>query len=306
MIHLRLIVPIDRTDQVLEHLADLPGVAHLVRLPAAALKPPGDVVLCDVVREAANDVVEWLQSIEVHHRGSITIESADSVVSDAAEVAEAAAPGEGADALVWEDLEARARAEATTSTSYLVMMAVAAVIALAGILLDSPILLVGAMAVGPDYGPVAASCVALARRRWSTAGRSVGSLAIGLGVAATASLIAAVVFKATGLAPDTYVSDRQLTAFISRPDGMAAVVAVFAGIAGMVALTQSRVGALVGVLVSVTTIPAAANVGAAAAYAEWSDLGGAALQLAINVLGLTVAGVVTLQVLAASTVRRGA
>ena len=60
---------------------------------------------------------------------------------------------------------------------------------------------------------------------------------------------------------------------------MAAVVAVLAGIVGMLSLTQARSGALIGVLVSVTTIPAVANIGVATAYGEWSELAGASLQL---------------------------
>jgi hypothetical protein len=44
----------------------------------------------------------------------------------------------------------------------------------------------------------------------------------------------------------------------------------------------------------VTTIPAIGNVGAAAGYGSWDDVGGAALQLVINVTGLVVAGVSTL------------
>jgi uncharacterized hydrophobic protein (TIGR00271 family) len=109
-------------------------------------------------------------------------------------------------------------------------------------------------------------------------------------------------FRATGLGPDSYdLTDRQLTAFISHPDGMAVVVAVLAGIVGMLSLTEGRSGALVGVLVSVTTIPAVANVGVATAYGEWAEVGGAALQLTLNLVGLTVAGVATLAVQARLT-----
>ena len=297
VIHLRLIVPGRLRPVVLGHLREHPGVAHLVHLEEASVRPAGDVVLCDVAREAANDVVEWLQHQGVHHEGAITIEVADAVVSDAAARADARAPGEGGDALIWEQLEARARAEATPTASYLVFISVAAVIALIGILLDSPILIVGAMVVGPEYGPIAATCVALARRRGRAASRAVSSLLIGLGVATLASFLATVVFRATGLAGDDFdLTDRQLTAFISHPDGLGAVVAVLAGVVGMLSLTQSRSGSLVGVLVSVTTIPAVANVGAAAAYGHWGELGGAATQLGVNVLALLVAGVVTLLV----------
>jgi hypothetical protein len=53
---------------------------------------------------------------------------------------------------------------------------------------------------------------------------------------------------------------------------------------------------LIGVLISVTTIPAAANVGVAAAYGDWSEFRGALAQLGINLLCLIAAGVATLMV----------
>jgi uncharacterized hydrophobic protein (TIGR00271 family) len=297
MIHLRLSVPGRDVAAVIEHLSSAPGVAHIAHLPGASIAPVGDVVLCDVAREAANDVVEWLQGRGVHHRGAITVEAIEAVVSDAAEAAEAAAPGHGGNALIWEELEARARTESTLTASYLVFIGVAAVIAGVGILLDAPVLIVGAMVVGPEYGPLAALCVSLVRRRGSASLRSACTLLGGLLVAGVAALGATILFRATGLAPDRYVlSDRELTAFISHPDGMAAVVAVLAGVVGMLSLTQARSGALVGVLVSVTTIPAVANMGVATAYLEWPEVGGAALQLAINLAGLIVSGGVTLAV----------
>ena len=83
------------------------------------------------------------------------------------------------------------------------------------------------------------------------------------------------------------------------------MVAVLAGIVGMLSLTEARSGALIGVLVSVTTIPAVANIGVATAYAEWSELGGASLQLLINVVGLVVAGIVTLSVQSRMTLQGG-
>jgi uncharacterized hydrophobic protein (TIGR00271 family) len=272
MLHLRLTVPTTTAPEVISHLRDAAGIAHLAHLVGASVTPPGDLVLCEVARETA-----------------------EAVISDAGAAAEAATPGLGADALVWEELEFRARADAVTSTSFAMFMALAAVIASAGILLDSPILIVGAMVIGPEYGPIAAACIALARWRSRAAGRATTTLAIGLALAAFTSLVATAIFRALALAPESYaIGERQLTAFISRPDGMAAVVAIVAGVAGMLAVTQGRSGSLVGVLVSVTTIPAAANVGVATAYGAWSEVGGAAAQLAINIVGLVAAGVVTL------------
>ena len=300
--HLRLIVPREAAGRVLDHLAGHPGVAHLVHLPTVSTSPPGEVVLCDVVREAANEVVEWLQDEGVHRGGAISVEALETVVSDAAAAAERRVPGHADDALVWEELDARARGDSCVTPSFLVFMAIAAVIAGVGILLDAPILIVGAMVVGPEYGPLSALCIGVLRRRRHTVIGAVWTLAAGLAAASAASLVATLAFRATGLGPDRYdLSARQLTAFISHPDGMAAVVAVLAGVVGMLSVTEARAGALIGVLVSVTTIPAVANVGVATAYGEWSELRGAALQLAINLTGLTLAGIVTLAVQSGAT-----
>lgn len=305
MLHLQVTVPAEQAEAVHERLARTPGVAHLARLARASTHPPGDLLLCDLAREAGDAVVEWLQDEGVHHRGAITLDPVATVVSDAAARAESASPGHGSDALVWEALEATARDEATLTPSLLVLMAVASMIAGVGILLDSPILVVGAMVVGPEYGPLAALCVVAVRRRWSSLVAPVSTLAVAvaIGVAATAALT--VVLRVTEIAPAGYaLSDRELTAFISRPDGLAAVVAVLAGVAGMLSLTEARTGTLVGVLVSVTTIPAIANIGVAAAYGEADEVRGAAAQLAVNVVGLLLAGVATLAVQSRLTARR--
>jgi uncharacterized hydrophobic protein (TIGR00271 family) len=302
VVHLRLIIPAGLSSLVLEYLRAAPGVAHVVHHRAAQALPPGVVVDCDVAREAANEVVEWLQDQGVHRGGAITTEVLEAVISDAAALAEAEAPGEAADALIWEEIEARARADSVLTVSFLVFMAIATIIAGVGILLDAPILIVGAMVVGPEYGPLSGLCVAALRRRWLSASRSGATLGVGLLAAAASALVATIAFRLTDLAPDQYdIGHRQLTAFISRPDGMAAVVAVLAGVVGMLSLTEGRSGAMVGVLVSVTTIPAVANVGVATAYLAWTEVGGAALQLAINLSGLVLAGTATLAVQARAT-----
>ncbi len=302
MLHLRLVVASELASSVVDHLVAAPGVAHVALIPGASAKPAGHIVLCDVAREAGNEVVEWLQRQGVHHNGAITVEALDTVVSDAAARAEADAPGQSADSLVWEELEARARGDSVLTMSFLVFMTIAALIAGIGILLDAPILIVGAMVVGPEYGPLSALCISLTRKRTAPAGRAATTLAVGLAAAMLAAFLGTLLFRAVNLAPDDYrLSSRQLTAFIARPDGLAAVIAVLAGIVGMLALTEARSGALIGVLVSVTTIPAAANIGVAAAYGRWPEVWGAALQLGLNVAGLVVAGLTTLVVQARLT-----
>ena len=83
------------------------------------------------------------------------------------------------------------------------------------------------------------------------------------------------------------------TLFIANPNLYSFLVALFAGMAGILSLTTAKSGALVGVLISVTTIPAAANVGVAAAYGNWDDCLGAFGQLSLNLGALATAGIAT-------------
>jgi uncharacterized hydrophobic protein (TIGR00271 family) len=301
VLHLRLIIPPHLADDVLAELEASSGAVHIVEYASAAERPGGRLVSCEVVREAANDLVEALQRKGVHHAGAITLEQLETVVSDAAARAEHDTPGASGDALVWEELEGRARDESALTASFLIFMAIAASIAAIGILLDSAILVIGAMVVGPDYGPLAAVCVHLVRRRWDRAAIATRTIGIGVVVAAAAALVMTLALRAVSVVPVDYVSDRTLTSFISRPDVLAAVVAVLAGVVGMLSLTEARSGALIGVLVSVTTIPAIGNVGAAAAYGEWHEVGGALVQLLVNVTSLICAGCITLVVQARHT-----
>jgi uncharacterized hydrophobic protein (TIGR00271 family) len=87
---------------------------------------------------------------------------------------------------------------------------------------------------------------------------------------------------------------RPLTEFISNPDFFSFFVAYLAGTAGVLSLTSAKSGALIGVLISVTTIPAIANIGVATAYADWAELGGAAAQLGVNLVALVLGGLARL------------
>src|SRR5688500_10875852 len=174
-------------------------------------------------------------------------------------------------------------------------MVLAAIIATVGILEDSEILIVGAMVVGPEFGPIAGFSTALVERRIKLAGTSLLALAVGLPAAITAAWLLIHALKATGIAPETFTAeDHGLAVLISEPSELSALVAVAAGAAGVLSLTTQKSGALIGVLISVTTIPAAANIGIAAAYGDGEEWVGAMEQLAVNLTMITLAGVATL------------
>jgi uncharacterized hydrophobic protein (TIGR00271 family) len=293
MVHLRIVVPGDIADKVVALLCKAPGVTNVVRFRDVAHKPEGDLILCDVAREDASLIIADLKDLEVQHVGSIAVELIDSSISDVSRAAEKAAPGLPSDAVVWEEVESRTSEQTELSVSFTIFMIAAMQIAAVGIVLDQPILIVGAMVVGPEFGPLAAVCVALVRRQRHLAKRSLIALAVGFPVGTFAALCSSIVLIAVGAFPDEY-GTHEFTDFISNPDFLSFFIAVVAGSAGMLSLTTAKSGALIGVLVSVTTIPAASNVGVAAAYGDWDAATGAAEQLIINLAGIVVAGVVTL------------
>ncbi|MGH2978610.1 MAG: DUF389 domain-containing protein [Solirubrobacterales bacterium] len=307
MVHLRIVVPPDLTAQVLRVLEQSPAVCNIVVLRGAAMRPAGDVLLCDVPREAASIVLADLQELGVHERGSISVEEVDIALSSAAEEAMRAAPGDPANAVVWEEVEELASESTTLSGSFLIFMTLATLIAAVGIFLDTPILIVGAMVLGPEFGPLASFCVAVVERRPRLALRSFVALVAGFPVGITAAFLASLTFKSTDLTPDEFTeADHSLSVIISSPDFFSFFVAFCAGIAGVLSLTTQKSGALAGVLISVTTIPAAANIGVAAAYQDWSAWRGSQAQLALNIAAICAAGLITLLIQRAIFRRRRA
>jgi uncharacterized hydrophobic protein (TIGR00271 family) len=305
VVHLRLVVPPGLVRRVRDLLTAWPVVVNVVHLEGASLKPRGDVILCDVAREDASVVIAELRGLGLGEQGSIAIEDVETSISDAAVLAEQAAKGSPADAVVWEQVESRTSESAELSFSFLAFMVLATLIAAVGILTDSQILIIGAMVVGPEFGPLAGLAVAVVQRRFDLARRSFIALAVGFPVAIVASLVMTLVLRALGPAPDELTAvGHPATLFISDPNTFSVIVALLAGITGVLSLTTAKSGALIGVLISVTTIPAAANVGVAAAYGDWEEFRGALAQLGINLVCLTAAGVATLAIQRAEFVRR--
>jgi uncharacterized hydrophobic protein (TIGR00271 family) len=295
MIHLRIVAPEEAAHKALEILKGSPAVLNVVHLHAAAKKPDGDLILCDVAREEASVIIGDLKELDIPRIGSIAVEHIDTALSEAAEAAEEAAPGLPSDAVVWEEVEQRTSENTELSVTFVAFMVLAMQIGAVGILLDQPILIVGAMVVGPEFGPLAGLAVALVERRGDLARRSFAALGVGFPAGIALACLSTLVFKWTGASPDDFVpSQHELTGFISKPDFFSFFVAFVAGVAGILSLTNAKSGALIGVLISVTTIPAASNIGVAAAYNDWSEAGGAAAQLAINLTSIVSAGVLTL------------
>lgn len=297
MMHLRVISPTDSTEDVLAFLTSEPAVANLVVHRGAAIDPAGDVVIADVARESANEILTALKGLGLDRSGSIALDAVGVAMSSRGRLAEERAPGVGDDAVVWEEIEQRTGDESRLSLTFLLFLSIATIIAGIGVLLDQPILIVGAMVVGPEFGPLAALAVGVVRRRPPVIGRSLLALVVGFVVAIAVTVLTTWALNAGGLVSrEMLLSPRPLTDFIWRPDALSWVVAFLAGVAGILSLTAAKSGALIGVLISVTTVPAAANVAVALAYGVPDEAWGSALQLGINLGAIATAGILTLAV----------
>lgn len=295
MQHIRILCPPDVTGAVVGLLTGHVGVAHVVVVPGVGVRPHADLVETDIAREATTHVLEDVDDLPRGTDCAITVEDLTAVKSRLATDAEEATRGYGSDAVVWEEVEARTSEESQLSWSFLALLTAAILLAAVGVLIDSSVLVVGAMAIGPDYGPISGLTVAAVERRWPVGRRSLVALGVGYPVGMVAAAALTLVARATNGLPADYVNgNRPLTDFVSHPNGWSVVAALAAGVAGVVSLTSAKSSALVGVAVSVTTVPAAADIGVATAAGDWSQASGALIQLAINVTALVLAGTVTL------------
>lgn len=297
MVHLRLVVPEQKVSEALGVLEESPSVCNLVELSQAARKPDGSLVICDVAREDASLIIDRLRSLGIEEHGSISIDRLDTSLADAVAKAERAAPGSPSDAVIWEQVEHETHESASLSVSFVLFMVLSMLIAAVGIFLDSEILVIGAMILGPEFGPIAGFCVAAVGKRKGLIRRSATALLVGFPAGITAVFLTTLIFKATGITPEHFTdADHALSNVISNQDFLTFFVAFCAGVAGMLSLTTAKSSTLVGVLVSVTTIPAAANIGVAAAYQDWPSWRGSQVMLGVNLGSILLAGLLTLAV----------
>jgi uncharacterized hydrophobic protein (TIGR00271 family) len=295
LLQLRVTVPSDRTDAVRDLFDRCPGTAHLAVLPGVSVTPPGDMVLADVARESADALVAGLRALHVDRDGGITIEAVDTAVSRSAERAEEDAPGDGSDAVVWEQVVRTTAADSSLSVSYLAFLTIATLLAAVAIVNDSAILVIGAMVLGPEFAPLAGLAVAIVHRRRSVAQAAAKALAVGFVVAIAVTALVTLAARGLGwFGPEVLDMARPQTGFITRPDRWSVVVAVLAGVAGVLSLTSAKSSALVGVFISVTTVPAAADMAVSLALEGGDEFWRASMQLGINLAGILVAATLTL------------
>jgi uncharacterized hydrophobic protein (TIGR00271 family) len=297
VIHLRVVSPPDVTSTLMPLLRAESAVMNLTVLPGAVSHPDGDAVHFDVLHGAANEVIGRLRDLGLEQRGSIVLENVDTSISALADRATARRGRYHEFTPVWAEVESRITLEGTFPPSWFALLIIAGLIGAVGILTNSQILIVGAMVVGPEYGAILSLAFGVTRRDWARVRRSAAALAVGFILAVAGALLLALIIRAAGLEPRAYaLGVRPVSNLIDTPNWFSFIVALLAGVVGVVSLTEARSSTLIGVFISVTTIPAASDAGVSLAFGSDSEAWGSVLQLLLNITVLTAVAVAGLPV----------
>ncbi len=291
MLHVRVVSPEELTPRLVAALTAEPGVRNLVVLLGAAKSPDGDAVQFDLLNESANPVLRQLRGLHRGGRGSVTVGEADVALGGPRNATETRRYARQERIPVWDMVEGTIRAGATYPPSFYVLLVAAALIAAVGILTNSQILVVGAMVVGPEYSAIIAAALGCSQRDWPLVRESLTALGRGFLAAVIAAFLFALAIRAAGVAPAAFRHGvRPVAELINSPNIFSVIVAVLAGVVGVVSLTEARANALIGVFISITTLPAAASIGLSVAFGSWHDAAGSLYQLLLNVVILIAVG----------------
>ena len=296
MIHVRVVCPPDLTERTMALLSAEPCVLNLLLRTGAVRNPDGRAVECDVLTGAANEVLRGLRDLGLEHRGCIVLDPVDTVFSEPAARTGAEELGAQLRAPVREQVEARIRSEGRYPPSFYLFLVIAGLIGSVGIITNSQILIVAAMVVGPEYGAITSIALGIDHRVRPRIQDGLMALLVGFLLAVAATCLFALLVRGLGLQPKAFeLGLSPVSNLINTPNFFSAVVAVLAGIVGIVSLAEARTSALLGVFISVTTIPAAADIGVSSAYAGWDEARGSLLQLLLNIAVLIGVGTGTLK-----------
>ncbi|MGK6354178.1 DUF389 domain-containing protein [Sphingomonas sp. DT-207] len=175
----------------------------------------------------------------------------------------------------------KVRGEAGFDGRYAFMILMSAGIAVLGLLLSSPAVVIGAMLISPLMGPIIGLGFGLATFDWPEIRRA--SIALAGGVCIAVLFCALIVL----FSPIQNVTSE--IAARTRPNLFDLLVALFSALAGAYAMVRGREGTIVGVAIATALMPPLAVVGFGLATANWTVFGGSLLLFFTNLMTIALA-----------------
>ncbi|MGH9580935.1 MAG: TIGR00341 family protein, partial [Terriglobales bacterium] len=165
---------------------------------------------------------------------------------------------------------------------YILMLVLSCLIALLGLLVNSPAVIIGAMLISPLMGPILSCGLALTLAEWDLGTKAVRNVALSV----LESVLVATV--ATFFSPLQQATPEILAR--SNPNLMDLFIAFFSGVAGVLALTSRKSGMTIipGVAIATAVMPPLATTGYGLATAQWNIAGGGFMLFFTNLTAIII------------------
>ncbi|MFB6090936.1 MAG: TIGR00341 family protein [Halobellus sp.] len=295
----QVMVPTGKREAVLDLLDD-EGVDYAVSDETSG-RDYTAVVTFPLPTAAVEPILDQLRGVGIERDAYTVVVQAETVVSDQFDAlqeryeSDEEENGNG-DRIAREELVARADEMAPTVRPYVLMTAVSAVVATAGLLLDSPAVVVGSMVIAPLIGPAMAASVGTVVDDSELALRGVKLQALGAVLAVGSAAVFAILLRVTNVVPLTAEEVFAIGEIRERlaPDVLSLVIALGAGAAGAVSLSSGVSSALVGVMIAAALVPPTAVVGIGIAWGAPQNVVGSAVLVLVNVLAINFVALVVL------------
>lgn len=257
------------------------GFIAQIPVPAGAVDPVLEMMYEAGLPESTLTIVTEAQRANVENAEELTDAFVDRPKGDAG--------------VSYPQLRERADDLKPETATYIAFAALSAIVAVGGLLLNSPIIIVGAMVIAPFAGSTLSASTGWVLGDRDMITDSATSQTIGLVVAFVGAVLMSLLLKQTGFVPPSLVVSRidQVGAFLT-PNLLTLAIAIAAGIAGALALATDLPVSIAGVAVAAAIVPAAATAGIGVVWGEPIIVLGAIVLLLMNIVFINVASYLAL------------
>ncbi|WIV67399.1 TIGR00341 family protein [Natrialbaceae archaeon AArc-T1-2] len=255
---------------------------------------PSVVVTFPLPTPAVESILDDLRETGIDEDSYTVIVEAETVVSDRYDDLEQRYAQNTA-RISREEMQARAKDLTPRFSTYLVMTIMSVIVATAGLLLDSPAVVVGSMVIAPLIGPALGASVGTVINDQALFWRGIKLQAIGLGIGVVTAAVFAIAVRQVGLVSP--MIDLFAISEIEgrvRPDLLSLVIAIGAGVAGAWTLTAGTSAALVGVMIAAALVPPLGVVGIGIAWGRPEVAIAAGVLVLVNILAINVTSLAVL------------
>lgn len=297
MRYIEITVPAGRRQAVIDVL-DEEGIDYIVSDETSG-REYAAVVRFPLPTRAVEHVLDRLNRVGIGDDSRVVIIDAETVISQQFDdlLDRHSQGGTKGERMSRQVLRTKAEELTPAFPIYVVMLLISAVVATAGLLADSPAVVVGSMVIAPLIGPALAANVGIVTDDDGLKTSGFAYQLSGITIVIAASIGLALLARLAGLEPGgvDIVVAAELQERVS-PNLLSLAVALGAGVAGILSLTRGFSEAIVGVMIAAALIPPAAAVGITVAWGMYGAASGAAILVLVNLLSINLAALATLWV----------